>query len=55
MSPVEFKKWQCSMSLSLIYTNVTCRIYYIVLLIFDFLIFAVYGAFGVQVPLCMSS
>ena len=27
MSHVDFKKWQCHMSLSLIFPNVTCRIY----------------------------
>ena len=26
MSHVDFKKWQCRMSLSLIFLNVTCRI-----------------------------
>ena len=26
MSHVDFKKWQCHMSLSLIFPNVTCRI-----------------------------
>ena len=26
MSPVNFKKWQCRMSLSLIYAHVACRI-----------------------------
>ena len=26
MSHVDFKKWQCRMSLSLIFPNVTCRI-----------------------------
>ena len=26
MSPVDFKKWQCRMCLSLIYAHVTCRI-----------------------------